>query len=141
MKTRILIFIIALLIFSFRIDSLAKADYTCTWICPDSSYTNGGYCSDLSAPGDPIDGTCEIDCSGTPCSGPPPTPAPPGGGSCAGPYGYYSDSAPCCSGLTACTNGQCETSCPGSTPTPTGGSGACSSGALRYVCSATTCEP
>jgi hypothetical protein len=145
MKTKLLIFVIALLIFSFKISSLARADYTCTWSCPDgSSYTDGGYCSDLSAPGDPIDGTCDIGCSGTPCGGgggPLPTSAPPDSGPCAGPYGYYSGSAACCSYLTACPNGQCLDSCPGPTPTPTNSPGQiCTPNSIQYVCGSTTCS-
>jgi hypothetical protein len=72
---------------------------------------------------------------------PPPTSAPPDSGPCAGPYGYYSGSAACCSYLTACPNGQCLDSCPGSTPTPTNSPGqVCTPNSIQYVCGSTTCQ-
>lgn len=143
MKTKLLIIIAVFLILSFRISSLAKADYTCTWYCAsdDSSYTNGGYCSNLSAPADPDDpDSCSITCSGSACTTAP-TSAPVGSTSCAELGGYYSGSFPCCSSYTACSDGTCETSCSSSSPTsaPPSSSQVCTPNATQYVCGSTVC--
>jgi hypothetical protein len=82
MKTKLLIVILALFIFSFKISSPVSAYWYCTVYCPDranqtSSYSDPTpYCKDESQQAVYGD-YCEVDCSGTDCPAPTDTPAPP----------------------------------------------------------------
>lgn len=138
MKTKIFIFLITLFIFSFKLQSFANADYSCTVYCSiDNSTASFNTCTlPVTDPYDP-DG-CSYSCGGSPCAvsttAPTTPPAPTSGGICVNEHGFYSGPSgtfPCCSGLTPCAStGTCETSCPGQLCTP---------GTLQYVCSGTHC--
>jgi hypothetical protein len=123
MKTKIFIFLITLFIFSFKLQSFANADYSCTVYCSiDNSTASFNTCTlPVTDPYDP-DG-CSYSCGGSPCAvsttAPTTPPAPTSGGICVNEHGFYSGPSgtfPCCSGLTPCSStGTCEISCSGGT--------------------------
>jgi len=117
MKIKLLIFLIALFIFSFKINSFANASWSCTTYTIDGdSFPSGTYCTNQSS-GSPGDQSW-ITCSGSDCDTSPTTPT----NGCASVGGYCSDYVTGCSSGHSWSSDSCPTSgqscCKPTTTTP-----------------------
>jgi len=162
MKIKLLIFIIALFIFSFKIISLANAQYKCDWDC--GCLSEGGYSECDSSPYgyqscDSTEDVCGVSCSydtaycGVVTTPPPPTPTPPPL-TCPGACFLNTDFSGICSHYSTtyttfksyndpdCYPGSyyswicCVNGPIPATPTPTP---LCNPGDTQYICGSTTC--